>query len=137
MRVSAVSREDVLPVLRQVAPQVQEALESGQGDAHTPAEALSAVTEGKQQLWAIHDEDGVHAAAAVSVDEYSACRKVWVSMLAGRRMFEWADTLENSLKQCRDLTNSKCIEASCRPDLARYLERRGWRVKAVIMEAPE
>lgn len=103
----------------------------------TPQDALSAIVDGKTQLWAVHDEKGVHAAVGVSVDQFPACRKVWVSMLAGRRMFEWADLVESALKKCREITESKCVEASCRPDLARYLERRGWKVKAVIMEAPE
>ena len=137
MNVSAVSPEDALSVVAEVAPQVMEAMQSGQGDAHTPEDALQAVTSGRQQLWAIHDDDTVHAVAGVSVDQYSACRKVFVSLLAGRRMFEWADKLEAALQRCREVTGSRCVEASCRPELARYLERRGWRVKAVIMEAPE
>lgn len=114
-----------------------DALGRGQGDSVTPEQALSAITEGRHQLWAVHDDGGIHAAVGVSVDEHPACRKVWVSMLAGRRMFEWADLVESALKKCRELSKSKCIEASCRPELARYLERRGWKVKAVIMEAPQ
>lgn len=137
MIVSAVRPEDAMSVLSAVGPQVKDALSRGQADAVTPQEALSAISEGRTQLWAVHDGEGVHAAVGVSVDQYSACRKVWVSLLAGRRMFEWADLVEQALQKCLQVTNSDCIEASCRPDLARYLERRGWKVKAVIMEAPE
>ncbi len=136
MKIGLVPPEHASAVLCSVEGQFLEAMAQGQADAVTPRDALLEFSEGKSELWAVHDEEGVHAAVGVSVSQFPACRKVWVNLLAGRRMFEWADLVESALEKCRSLTESKCVEASCRPDLARYLERRGWTMKAIIMEAP-
>lgn len=137
MTVSAVAPADAVAVLSEVEPQFLEAMASGQGDAHTVREFVESIRDGKQSLWAIHENDAVEAVLALSVTQHATGRKVFVNLLAGEGMLRWGDEVEDTLKKCRDLSDAMCIEASCRPVLSRYLKRRGWKVKAVIMEAPE
>lgn len=137
MTISAVDPKDAVAVLSEVEGPFLEALSCGQGDAHTPAEVIQSIHHGKQSLWAVHEDGAVEAVLGLSITQHATGQKVFVNFLAGRGMFRWGDELESKLTECRDRAGAMCVEASCRPELARYLERRGWKTKSVIMEAPE
>lgn len=137
MKLSYVAPALVPQVLGAFARQVKKAFSVGQADAVTPQDMLAAIQDGREMLWAVHDGENVKGAVLVSVPTYSTGRKVWVSMIVGEDMPEWADDVESALTKYRDEVGAMCVEASCRPGLARYLTRRGWRTKAVIMEAPQ
>ena len=117
--------------------ELKRALESGQGDATNGREVLDMIEAGTAQVWAAHDGGCVKGICIVSVNQYVTGRKVYVQFLAGKGMDEWADVMERALLECKEATDSMCVEGSCRPGLAERLKRRGWKVKAVIMEAPE
>ena len=135
MKVSAVAKEDAPSILAYFGRQIKKALRSGQGDAVTPQELLESVTEGRSQAWVAHDDEP-RAVAVVAIRQFQAGRKVFVEFLAGEGMDGWVSDMESALIECRRKSESMCVEASCRPGLAKYLKRRGWRTKAVIMEAP-
>lgn len=137
MTIAAVPPEQAREVLAEFAVEVRKALESGQGDATNVADVAESITTGRSRVWVAHDEEGLWGVAVVTIPEYPAGRKVYVELLAGRDMDRWADEMETALQQCAALVDAMCIEGSCRPGLARRLRRRGWRTKAVIMEAPK
>jgi hypothetical protein len=90
------------------------------------------IRDGKMQFWAIHDDEHVKAGVVVSAKD-SATRKIWVELLAGEGMDEWADELIETLREVRVKAGASCVEASCRPGLAQFLKKRGWKRKAIIM----
>lgn len=137
MTLSYVPPEFVAQVLGTLAKQVKKAFSVGQADAATPQELYQALESGDQIMLAVDDGERVKAAVTLGTLNYSTGRKVWVSMLAGEDMPEWADEVEDALERFREETGSMCVEASCRPGLSRFLRKRGWKVKAVIMEAPK
>ncbi|GEM_PF-2377635 len=136
MKVGHVAPHDAPHVLAQFAPQIAKALRSGQGDAVTPEEVLASILDERAHVWAAHEDGEAQGVVVLSVPEYRAGRKVFVEFLAGGDMDAWADDMEAALRECSDRVGAMCVEASCRPGLARYLKRRGWKQKAIIMEAP-
>lgn len=137
LAVEAVTPEDAPDVLVLFGNELRKALESGQGDATNGREMLGMINAGTAQVWAAHEDGKVKGVCVVSVNQYVTGRKVYVHFLAGKGMDEWADVMEQALLECREKTDAMCVEGSCRPGLAKRLEKRGWKVKAVIMEAPE
>lgn len=133
---SHVQPHDARAVLEAVRPQVEKALSSGQGDATTYEAGLAAIEAGESSLWAVHEGDAIRAVIVLTALSVPAGRKLHVELLAGEGMDEWGDEVEAALEQCRQMVGAFCIESSCRPGLARYLKRRGWRQKAVVMEGP-
>jgi len=136
VKVGYVPAPEALAVLAQFAPQIKKALRCGQGDAVTPEEVLASIVDERAQVWAAHEDGEAHAVVVLSVPQYRVGRKVFVEFLAGGKMNEWADEMESALLECGERVGAMCVEASCRPGLARYLKRRGWKQKAIIMEAP-
>lgn len=137
LTVEAVSPEDAPEVLVLYGEELKKALESGQGDATNGREMLDMINAGTAQVWAAHDGGNVKGVCVVSVNQYVTGRKVYVHFLAGKGMDDWADVMEAALIECREQADAMCVEGSCRPGLAKRLKRRGWKMKAVIMEAPD
>jgi len=131
--ISQVQTGDLGAVWPRVRPLVERALRHGQGDGTSVEVVLAGLVEGVTQLWVIHEGDDIQACIVLSVTSHPKGRKVFVELLSGEGMDDWADALEGLLRDFKDLTGSACIEASCRKGLARYLSRRGWKTKAVIM----
>ena len=113
---------------------VERGLRRGQGDGTSAEELYAAIQAGEMSLWAVHAGEDVQAVVVLSVIPIPGGKKLFVQLLAGSNMDEWADELEKVIADCRDILGATCVEASCRPGLARYLGRRGWRRKAEIME---
>lgn len=95
---------------------------------------LGGILQRKSQLWAVHDDSGIHAVVVVSAPVHVTMTKVFVQLIAGKDIDRWADMVETRLEELRELVQAELIEASCRPGLARYLQRRGWKQKAIVME---
>jgi len=134
LSVSQVSRETAASVWARVQPMVHRALRRAQGDRTTSEDMLRAIVAGDMTLWAVHDDDDIVAIVVLSMTIGPAGKKLYVKMLAGHEMHRWVDRVEELLVDLRDLLGAKCIEASCRPGLARVLASRGWSKKAVVME---
>lgn len=111
---------------------IRKGLSHGQGDESTPEQLKAAIERGESQLWVIHEGEDIKAGVVVSVTD-TAVRKVWVDLLAGRDMNEWLPELVSTLADFRDLVGAKCVEASCRPGLAKHLKPLGWKRKAIVM----
>lgn len=143
--ISSVPPADVGKVWGQISPMIQDALQHGQGDGMAVDAVLLELAKGTRSLWLIHDGDPeaggfeIKAAVVTSLSEVPGRgHKIYVDLLAGRRMGEWVQELQDALNQAAELTGAFCIEASCRRGLAKYLQQNmGWKVKAIIMEAPK
>ncbi len=86
------------------------------------------------QMWVSHEDGQIDSGIIISVTQNLNGQKVWVELLAGEDMDSWVDDMEGSLKKFQDFIGAMCVEASCRPGLAKYLKRRGWKEKAIVME---
>lgn len=134
--ISAVPPAIVDDVFDKLQKQVAKALSHGQGDGTTEIEMRLAVKAGEMQMWAVHDDEQVYAAMVLSVTQHSTGRKIFVELLVGKNIDDWVADLEALLMDYKELVGAMCIESSCRVGLAKYLKGRGWKTKAVIMEAP-
>lgn len=132
--ISRVTDEDLPSVWGLMSPMIERALSKGQGDGTTPQHAYQAVLEGYSQMWVVHEGDDIQACAIIGLEDAPNCKKLIIEVLAGRGMDEWGDTLTELLSDFKDILGAKCLEASCRPGLAKYLKTKGWKQKAIIME---
>ena len=131
--VRAVHPEHLDIVWPRVLPLIERALARGQGDESTPEDVLSRLATGESQLWVVARESEITAAAVLSVMDSAKKRKLHIDILSGTDMPAWVDQLEDLFRKFKDRVDADCIEASCRPGLARVLSNRGWRRKAVVM----
>lgn len=131
--VSPAILSDVWP---KVEPQIARALSHGQGDQTNTSVFYSQIMRGAMQLWVMIDDEEIIASCVLSVIDYPDTKKLWVETLSGDGFDEWGDELEELLLDYMNIMGADCIEASCRPGLAKNLQRRrtGWRKKAIIME---
>lgn len=121
----------VWPELR---PLIERALERGQGDETDESIVRTQLKSGESQLWVVTNEGQVEAATVVSVMDSPKTRKLSIEILAGENMPAWVELLEGVMLRFKESLGASCIEASCRPGLARQLRKRGWMQKAIIME---
>lgn len=116
---------------------VRRGLREEENPAHTPAQMREAIRDGVMHLWAAEDESGVVAGMIFSLIDYPSKRVVFVEMVAGCDMNEWFDKEFHLLRKFCALNNADTIEAYCRDGMVRFLAKRGWKRRAVIMEAPD
>jgi hypothetical protein len=134
MEICEVQTELVPKVWSALAPQIDKALSTGQGDECTPESICAGIGSGLSQMWAIHDGDKLKGCVVVAVEQSAAARKVWVDLMAGEDVHAWEDKLEEVLDGFCRAVGATCVETSARPGLAKLLRNRGWKQKAVIME---
>ena len=113
---------------------IESGLSKGQGDGTTSAHMKAAIDRGDMKMWVVLDDGSIVSCLVLSVRKTDTMTKLFVELLAGKDMDLWGDEIEQLLLEFKDLTGARCIEASCRLGLAKYLQKRGWRKKAVIME---
>lgn len=111
---------------------VERGLRHGQGDESTPEQLKNTVVTGDNLLWIAVIGDRLQAALFVAVQDTNV-RKLFVDMLVGENMDTWIDAMQSKLVTFKDLMGATCIESSCRPGLAKYLRKLGWKPKATIM----
>lgn len=133
MIISHVQPEAVDSVWMQLRPMIQKALRTGQGDQTTEGYLLAGIKSGNLLLWAVHDGK-IYAVMILDILQHPAKKVLFVVLIAGEQREKWADKLENSLVEFSRIIGAESIEASCRAGLAKYLGKRGWKQKAVIME---
>jgi hypothetical protein len=112
---------------------VEKAMAKGQADWGSAADLLSAILKEKSLLWAVHQGDDILAVVVTCVDANKHMRKMFVQLLAGDGMEHWIEH-QQTLLEFADYAGVECIEASCRPGLAKFLKGHGWSQKAIIME---
>ena len=116
---------------------LKRALRHGQGDGASIDDIIRSLAGGESKMWVVRENFDILACMVWTVTEHKKGRKVLVEFLAGKDMDLWVGMLEELLQDYRDLVGAMCVEASCRKGLAKKLSERGWRSKAVIMEAPK
>lgn len=132
---SSVPVDQVDIVWSALLPMIKSGLSKGQGDATTPEHIRAAIKRKDMLMWVVHQDEDIIACIILSVRTHeSSITKVFIHLLAGKDMDWWGDKMEQLLLDFKDLAGAKCIEASCRPGMAKYLHNRGWSKKAVIME---
>lgn len=133
MRVSYVHPGLADHVWKEILPMVERGVRKGQGDHTTPERLLEGIKSGDLVLLIVVD-DKIRAGCIVDILQHHTKKVLFVVMLAGEGMNDWIDALISSLVQYKDAVGADAIEASCRDGLVRYLGKRGWSKKAVIME---
>lgn len=113
---------------------IESALSHGQGDGTSSTAVFAGIVSGRNLLWAVHRGEDILAVVILSVQSTSKMKKLIVEMIAGREMSLWADEVQKLLIDFKDIIGAACVEASCRPGLARFLGKTGWSKKAIIME---
>lgn len=134
LQVSYVPDAQVSEVWYSQIDMIERAMTKGQADWATSEGMLESIRSGRSQLWAIHEGRHIVAIAVISVSSTKTMTKLFVRLLAGRRMPDWADMLVENLQRMKEMVGADCIEASCRPGLAKFLQKIGWSKKAVIVE---
>lgn len=118
----------------QFLPYVERGLRHGQGDSVEPRHILGGLKEGRFALWIAHEGEDIKAGLVFEVNEFPIKKVMFIVMLVGDRWDEWADEMEDTLLQYKEVNDIDCIEASCRAGLVKKLMKRGWKRKATIME---
>jgi len=120
-------------------PHIERGLRHGEGDTITAEFIRLSLLAGEMQAWAISEKgcDGILAVLVFRILCDERGRRLYVVMLAGVRMAEWVEEVEQMLIDYKDIIGARCIRASCRVGLARILGKRGWTRQSVIMEAPD
>jgi hypothetical protein len=113
---------------------IERGLSKGQGDWMSSSRLLERVLLGKSHLWAIHENQEVIALVIFAVRSNELMTKIIVELLAGQEMPLWSEKVQELLLDFKDIIGADCIDASCRPGLAKYLSKSGWSKKAIIME---
>ncbi len=134
VEIQYVPRDRVRPVWDAILPQVERALARGMGDGTKPQYLLDAILQEHAQLWVARDEHELLAGIVISVKIHAACDKLVVQVVAGKDMKRWMPLLLQHLEEMRKLTGTKCVEAFCRPGIAKYLKQLGCKQKAIVME---
>ena len=134
---SQVTAESLDYVWGTLTPMIEKALQTGQGDSETSDSIKESVRAGDSLMWVIHEGKRIQGGIVLAVEQHPTCRKVFIELLAGDGLDEWADELEAKLIEFREFVGASCIEASVRKGLAKFLMNRGWTHKATIVEAPQ
>lgn len=134
--ISRVTADSLNDVWGQMAPMIIKGLSHGEGDGWTLDALLDAVRGGSMEMLVAHEGNDVLGCAILAIREYPRKTSVFVQMVAGRHGHIWSGEMIDCLESYREANSADFVEASCRPGLARYLARHGWRRKAIVMEAP-
>ena len=134
LEVSYVPLDSVERVWQSQIEMIERAMSKGQGDWASSEEMLESLLEAKGQLWAIHRSGDVVAVVVISVSCNKHMTKLFVRLVAGSGISEWVGMVVENLLRMKETVGADCIEASCRPGLAKYLRSIGWSQKAIIVE---
>lgn len=129
---------DQLPVVwPHFLPWVVKGLRHGQGDSLAPCDLYHSISSGQMAFWVAHEGEDLKGGMILEMNQFPRKKVVFVVILVGTEFESWADEMEAALIGYRDLNGADTIEASCRRGLVKKLLKRGWKQKAVIMEAPQ
>lgn len=112
---------------------IERAMSKGQADWGTPQDILRRVLSGKSHLWVIHRGQEILGVVVFCVRANDLMTKMIIEVLAGQDLELWIDQ-QQILLDFAEIVGVDCIEASCRPGLAKFLKGHGWKQKAIIME---
>lgn len=130
--ISHVLPDQLSYVWPKVQPMIERGLRHGQGDFCDSGDLLLEVARENSHLWAIHEGEEILGCAIVSVHQ-GRVRKILVEMVAGTEMAKWQDDLNETMLRFKETVGADCVEASCRPGMAKRLESLGWKKKATVM----
>lgn len=91
------------------------------------------ISRGEMQLWAIVTE-GIIAAATTEIVTYPRKKILRVTLLGGKDMNIWLDTLIKSLEEYGSIVGADSMEAVGRKGWIRVLGGMGWKEQSVIMD---
>jgi hypothetical protein len=133
IKVSSVPMDQVLYVWSSQIDMIERGMSRGQADWGSAEDLLDQVLRGSSQLWVVHRGEEVLAVVVFCVRSNEFMTKLFIQLLAGRDMPSWIN-FQSMLQDFAELIGADCIEASCRPGLAKFLKNHGWKQKAIIME---
>lgn len=133
LKLSYVPPDQVAYVWGSQIDQIEKAMTKGQADWDTSFKLLKRIYDEESQLWAVHRGDEVLAVVVSAVKSNDQMTKMFIELMAGNGMADWLP-LQRVLQDFARHVGAECIEASCRPGVARALKEYGWSQKAIIME---
>lgn len=134
LELSSVPAETVPYVWSSQIEMIERGISKGQGDWGSAEEMLDQILKQEARLLVVHRGDDIIAIVVVSARANKHMMKIFVQLTAGRDIKQWVDIVNEKLLELKDLMGANCIEASCRPGLAKFLKGKGWSQKATIME---
>lgn len=133
--ISPVPLEAVDYVWESQAHMVKRGMRMGVADWGTADWLLGRIKNELSLLWAVHRGEEVMGIIVTTVESNDLMKKLFVQLLAGKNMDEW--NWEHNTQVFRkyvEYVGADCVEAACRPGMARFLKNKGWSQKAIIME---
>ena len=134
IEISSVTPEMLDHVWSSQIEMIERGLRHGQGNDVTSDDMLAGILLGRWLMWVIHRGTDIIAIVVLSVITTPRKKKLFVELIAGRDLPSWYVQLHDLLIDFKEVIGADCIEASCRPGLAKYLSEMGWSKKATIME---
>lgn len=117
-----------------IEPLVRKAIARGQRLQPAVDDVFRRLRDKESQLWVVTNAGNVRAIVVLSVIDSTADVRVFVEILAGTGLNDWASLVEDALRRFQASIGASAIEAPCRPGLAKVLRGRGWRRSAIVME---
>lgn len=88
----------------------------------------------KMLLWLVFEREQLVACMVTQTILYPSRHTLMVVCLGGERFWHWAQALDAALERYREELGLECIRAGCRPGMARWLKRLGWKPIMTVME---
>ncbi|MEM7003118.1 MAG: hypothetical protein AAF529_20185 [Pseudomonadota bacterium] len=124
---------DLIPkIWPEVRELIGDALKHAQGDGVSPDVLLPDLLNEDLGMLLVTDHDRIRMVMVFGI-ERTTITKFCIHILAGDDMQEWFDWAWPKVQGVAELVGAECIEASCRPGMAKLLKKRGWKQQAVIM----
>lgn len=114
---------------------IERGMTKGIADWGTTEWLLGRIKDEFSLLWAVHRGEEIIGIVVTCVESNDLMKKLFVQLLAGENMHEWNwDYNLQVFRKYAEYVGADCIEAACRPGLARFLKNKGWSQKAIVME---
>lgn len=134
LSVSRVWPEHFEFVWDQVQPMVRRGLRHGAGDTLTQDGLKKSILNGDMELWAVHDDDSITAIVVLQIVERERGLVLFVVLVAGRDFDNWSSHVNDLIAKYAEQIGAYSVEATARKGMAKWLEKLGWKRKAILME---
>lgn len=133
-QVSSVPPKQLPLVWPQISPLAEKGLAQIREDELTAEDIRQRVADGRYVLWVAHDNETVAGAVIFNVIERRRGRVLFIVLVAGRRFNEWAPTMQERLQDVMGMTGAVRMESHSRIGMEPWMNKLGWRKRAVVME---
>ena len=104
------------------------------GGRHTMKTLFEMLKSGEGQMWAIYEGEEMVGVATTRIADYPAKRFLAVDFIAGERVREWIEQLDETLGRFARDVGAKAMEGIGRKGWDGLMRSRGWARSMTIME---